>query len=105
MTFDISIYTYIYNISSSHNVLINIMKYHNYFQIVMILTLTWIAILKPILTYPADSEKELKLERKYQLLNNVAVFLSCISTILNVMITSFNGHTMPQNKEIGITNM
>ena len=89
--------------SLAHSILINIMKYH--FQIVMILTLTWIAILKPILTYPADSEKELKLERKYQLLNNIAVFLSCISTILNVMITSFNGHTMPQNKEIGITNM
>ena len=70
------------------------------FQIVLMLTLAWIGILKPILTHPElQSEKELKLERKYQLLNNIAVFLSCITTFLNVMITSFNGHTMPQVKE------
>ena len=59
------------------------------------LTLAWIGMLKPILTYPAESEKEAKLEKKYQILNNLAVFLSCITTFLNVMITSFNGHSMP----------
>ena len=63
------------------------------------LTLTWIGILKPILTYPVESDKEIKLEKKYQVLNNLAVFLSCITTFLNVMITSFNGHTMPRKNE------
>ena len=63
------------------------------------LTLTWIGILKPILTYPIESDKEIKLEKKYQVLNNLAVFLSCITTFLNVMITSFNGHTMPSANE------
>ena len=59
------------------------------------LTLARIGMLKPILSYPAESEKEATLEKKYQMLNNLAVFLSCITTFLNVMITSFNGHTMP----------
>ena len=62
----------------------------------MMLVLTWIGILKPILTYPIESEKEIALEKKYQRLNNTAMFLSCITTFLNIMITSFNGHTMPQ---------
>ena len=61
------------------------------------LTLAWIGILKPILSYPAESAKEAKLEKKYQILNNLAVFLSCITTFLNVMITSFNGHSLPSS--------
>ena len=33
------------------------------FQIVLMLTLAWIGILKPILSYPAESAKEAKLEK------------------------------------------
>ena len=74
-------------------------------QIVLMLILTWIAILKPI--PPHDSEesfKRRKLETRYQRLNTAAAFLGCITTFLNVIITSFSGHALPgsQPSEIGI---
>ena len=72
------------------------------------LVLTWIAILKPL--PPNDDEeifKRRRLETRYQRLNTAAAFLGCITTFLNVMITSFNGHVLPgsQATEIGINNI
>ena len=61
----------------------------------MMLILGWIGTLKPITTYSENSNKEHALASRYHRLNNAAMFLSLVTTFVNVMITSFNGHSLP----------